>query len=140
MHTLQRLLSYAWASPASVVGMLGVVLACIGRGVQVAVVDGVIEVAGTGLARWLARSARLAPFHAITLGHVVIGASPAVLASCRAHERVHVLQYERYGVFFFPLYAASSGWQWLRGRSPYWENHFEQQARQAAPARPDGHS
>ena len=72
----------------------------------------------------------MARFDAITLGHVVIGASPAALARCRAHERVHVRQYERFGVLFFPLYAASSALQWLRGRDPYWDNRFERQARQ----------
>ena len=125
---LQRLMRYAWASPASVVGLLLALLAS-GRGATIAVVDGVLEVAGTRLARWLAHSAYFARFDAITLGHVVVGASPAALAHCRAHERVHVRQYERYGVLFFPLYVGSSALQWLCGRRPYWDNHFERQAR-----------
>jgi len=129
MHSLLRVFSYAWAAPASALGLL-VALVAVGSGAKVTIVDGVVEVAGTRLARWLTRSAQLARFNAITLGHVVIGVSPAVLAHCRAHERVHVRQYERFGVFLFPLYAASSGLQWMRGRSPYWENHFERQARQ----------
>jgi len=122
---------YAWASPASAVGLL-VALVAVGSGAKVAIVGGVMEVACTRIARWLGRSASLARFNAITLGHVVIGVSPAVLAQCRAHERVHVQQYERFGAFFFALYAASSGLQWMRGRSPYWENHFERQARMGA--------
>lgn len=46
------------------------------------------------------------------------------------HERVHVEQYERWGLLFFIAYGASSLWQLLHGRSPYWHNHFEVQARQ----------
>jgi hypothetical protein len=133
MNRLERWLTYAWASPASALGLLVALLAA-DRGASVAIVDGVLEVAGTRLAKVLARWARLARFNAITLGHVVIGASPAVLAHCRAHERVHVRQYERFGVLFFPLYAASSGLQWLRGRRPYWDNHFEREARLASAA------
>ena len=46
------------------------------------------------------------------------------------HERVHVEQYERWGPLFFLAYPLSSLWQILHGRSPYWDNHFEIQARQ----------
>lgn len=52
-------------------------------------------------------------------------------------------QYERWGVLFFPLYLGSSLLQLLRGRSPYWHNHFELQAyregggNSRASARPD---
>jgi hypothetical protein len=41
---------------------------------------------------------------------------------------VHVRQYERWGVLFFPLYAASSLWQLARGRDPYRDNRFEREA------------
>jgi hypothetical protein len=46
----------------------------------------------------------------------------------RQHERVHVRQYERFGVFFFPLYLGSSGLQLMRGRNPYLDNAFEREA------------
>jgi hypothetical protein len=46
---------------------------------------------------------------------VVIGIDHHLLSSIRAHERVHVRQYERWGVFFFPLYVASSVAQLIRG-------------------------
>ena len=49
----------------------------------------------------------------------------------RAHERVHVAQYERWGPLFLPAYFASSLWQWLRGRRAYWDNRFEVEARRA---------
>ena len=73
-------------------------------------------------------------FCAITFGHVVVGTDHRVLAECRTHEHAHVRQYERWGILFFPLYAASSLWAMLRGRAPYRDNHFERQARAAARA------
>jgi hypothetical protein len=74
-------------------------------------------------------ASRRLPFRAITFGHVVIAATPAALEGSRAHERVHVEQYERWGILFFPAYAASSLWQLLRRRRAYWDNYFEVQAR-----------
>ena len=132
MQRLLRAVLYAWAAPASAVGLI-VTLALLACGASIAVVDGVVEVAGgTRVARWLGRHPRLAGFKAITLGHVVIGVSRPDLARCRAHERVHVRQYERWGLLFFALYLASSGWQLLCGRNPYRENHFERQARRGS--------
>ncbi len=136
MQTLARIAGYVWAAPASVVGVLVALLAA-GRGARVAVVDGVVEVVGTRLARALAHWAPRSGFHAITLGHVVIGTSPAALAQCRAHEQVHVRQYEYFGVLFFVLYAASSVLEWMRGHDAYWDNHFERHARQRCAPRAD---
>jgi hypothetical protein len=50
------------------------------------------------------------------------------LAHHRLHEHVHVRQYERWGVLFFPLYLASSLLQIARGRDPYLNNAFEREA------------
>ena len=69
-------------------------------------------------------------FSAITFGHVVLGRSEEALVRCRAHELVHVRQYERWGPAFFLAYPASSLVQIFRGRNPYWFNHFEIQARE----------
>ena len=69
------------------------------------------------------------PFRAIALGHVVIAVGRIELDAMRAHEQVHVRQCERWGIAFFPAYAASSLWQLLRGRNAYWDNHFEVEAR-----------
>ena len=65
---------------------------------------------------------------ALTLGHVVWGRDGQCLVRSRAHERVHVRQYERWGPLFLPAYLLSSLLQLLRGRNPYRENHFERQA------------
>jgi hypothetical protein len=73
--------------------------------------------------------ARMLPFHAITLGHVILAVTEQDLDCLRAHELVHVQQYERWGVAFFVVYAASSIWQLLKGREAYWDNYFEVQAR-----------
>ncbi len=125
--TRRSLLRYAWAFPATVIGLA---LAVIARalGATLAIVDGAVEVAGGGLGRTLSRVPRLNRFDAITFGHVILGTSHETLAACRAHEHVHVSQYERWGVLFFPLYLGSSLAQLIRGRSPYWHNHFERQA------------
>lgn len=69
------------------------------------------------------------PFSAITLGHVVLGLDADVLARVRAHEQVHVRQYERWGALFLLAYPAASLYQWLRGRDAYRDNPFEREAR-----------
>ena len=69
------------------------------------------------------------PFRAIALGHVIIAVGRQELGQLRAHELIHVQQYERWGIAFFVAYAASSVWQLLNGRSAYWDNQFEVQAR-----------
>ena len=96
------LLKYIWVSPNTLLGLL---FALAGRvtGGRLAVVEGVIEASG-GVGRFILR--RL-PFvrggaAAITVGHVVIAQSQADLDRTRAHERVHVRQYERWGPLFLP--------------------------------------
>lgn len=73
---------------------------------------------------------KVLPFRGITFGHVILAVTQEELERLRAHERVHVRQYERWGIFFFPAYIGSSVWQLLRGRKVYWDNYFEIQARQ----------
>ncbi len=136
MRRVPRVLRYAWASPATAVGLLFSAVAVAG-GATPHVVDGVIEVAGGRLHSLLALVPPCGRFGAITFGHVVIGIDHHLLSSIRAHERVHVRQYERWGVFFFPLYVASSVAQLIRGRHPYLDNAFEREAYAKSAARPD---
>jgi|SRR5690606_1357895 hypothetical protein len=124
------LLAYAWAAPASALGLLAAVPAWL-AGARAAVVDGVLEVGGAPVGRAVACLPRALQFSAMTLGHVVIGIDQRALAECRVHERVHVRQYERWGVLFFPLYLGSSLLALVRGRDPYWHNHFEREAYRA---------
>ena len=49
-------------------------------------------------------------------------------AGVRAHELVHVRQYERWGPLFVPAYLAASAWMLVSGRDPYYDNHFERAA------------
>jgi hypothetical protein len=118
------LLAYAWAAPYSLLGLLFGLTAVL-LGARAHLHEGVIEF---GLS---AGRSRLRPpfgFSAITFGHVILGIDEATLAAVRAHEQVHVRQYERWGPFFGPAYLLSSLLQLLRGRSPYRDNRFEREA------------
>jgi len=130
----QRFLRYAWALPATAVGLLLAIVAMV-AGARPRVVNGVVEVGGGHLARLTAFLPRGASFAAITFGHVIIGLDHSLLRRVRAHELIHVQQYERWGALFFPFYAASSLVQLLRGRHPYLDNAFEREAYAKAPLR-----
>jgi hypothetical protein len=118
---------YLWAAPTSIIGLVFAALAC-WRG-RVRVVDGVLEAHGPAL-RWVL--SRLVPIAggaaAMTFGHVVIARDASSLESSRAHERVHVQQYERWGILFIPAYLAASLRALVRGRDPYYGNWFEREA------------
>jgi hypothetical protein len=128
LNRMVRLAALLWAAPCSAVGLAfgGLVLLLGGRARARA---GTLEVSWRDDDAACGRLARRLPFQAITLGHVIVGVTAQALERSRAHERVHVRQYERWGLLFFPAYAASSLWQWLRGRRPYWDNAFEIDAR-----------
>jgi hypothetical protein len=118
---------YVWAFPATAVGLLlsGLAL-CLGATIRL--VDGVMEVAGGRLDRLASLLPASTRIVAMTFGHVIIGVDHGTLRQVRRHEHVHVRQYERWGVVFFPLYIASSLVQLLRGRDPYRCNGFERAA------------
>lgn len=122
-----KLLRYLWVAPASVVGLLLGMLA-IASGARARVVDGALEVGGGRVRALILRLPEGLRFGAITLGHVIVGIDPGVLAHARSHEQVHVRQYEKWGLFFFPLYLGSSLLQLARGRDPYRDNCFEVEA------------
>lgn len=119
---------YLWASPGSLLGLLPVPIALL-QGGSARVVDGVLEVQG-GIVTTILR--RGLPWvngaAAMTLGHVVWGCDQSCLDMTRAHERVHVTQYERWGPFFIPAYLLSSLLAWWRGLNPYLDNRFEVEA------------
>ena len=125
MHgTLLRISRYAWASPCSAVGLL-LAIPMLAAGGSTRLTSGVLEIT-------LYRSERKQriSFSAITFGHVVLVRDAKTLDTLRAHEFEHVKQYERWGLLFFLAYPASSFWQLLKGRNPYWFNYFEVQARE----------
>ncbi len=121
-------MSLLWASPCSAVG---VVLACIPllAGGQAKWAAGALEVTYRENEASCGRLARKFPFRGIVFGHVILAVTRDELLSIGPHERVHVQQYERWGPLFFFAYGASSIWQFLQGRSAYWDNCFEVQAR-----------
>lgn len=126
MRNLVPIARYAWAAPCSAVGLvLGAAVVLLGGTARVDA--GVVEVAASK-----ADCRTRLPFVAITFGHVVIARTERALRETLAHERVHVRQYERWGLAFFVVYPASSLYQLLRGRHPYWFNHFEVEARKRA--------
>jgi hypothetical protein len=87
-----------------------------------------VEASGGVLGPLLGRAVPGFPIAAITLGHVVLASGARELAETRAHERVHVRQYETWGPIFPLLYLASSAAALLRGRGVHAENVFERQA------------
>lgn len=92
-------------------------------------VDGAVEIHGPRVAAALERL--WLPALAITLGHCVLGQSPEALESTRAHERVHVRQYERWGPLFIPAYLAAWAVLSCAGRDGYRDNPFEIEAYRA---------
>ena len=126
----KTILRYVWASPATALGLAAAVAGRLTGG-QFDVVNGVLEAHGGVIEFFLDRIVGLwlpGGAAAMTLGHVVIGRDQAALDGTRAHERVHVRQYERWGPLFLPAYAVSSAVAFVRRRDPYRDNRFEREA------------
>lgn len=119
-----------WAAPATLLGLSLGMLALVTGGAARRV-GRVVEIHG-GLAKTFLERFPGEPI-AMTLGHTVIGRTQAALDVTRAHELIHVKQYERWGGFMLPAYLACSFWLWLIGRDPYHDNPFEKQAFREAP-------
>jgi hypothetical protein len=119
---------YIWAAPNSLIGLIVVPIIALTKG-GLEVVDGVLEVHGPFVA-WLLR--RCIPMRggaaAITFGHVVLGRDQHTLSSTRAHERVHVRQYELWGPAFIPAYLLAAVWGVMTGSGAYYGNVFEREA------------
>lgn len=124
---ISRFIAYTWAAPNTALGALaGLVMLCLGG--RVRSVAGVAEFHGGWAGRCCAGLPGRFRFGAMTLGHVILAISQTELCALRAHEHVHVRQYEQWGLFFLPAYALSSVWQVAQGRSGYRNNFFEKQA------------
>jgi hypothetical protein len=98
-------------------------------GARVRSYGGVFEFGGGCIGRCVSRLPASCRFVAITFGHVILGIDEPTLERVRAHEHVHVRQYERWGPLFIPAYLLSSLVQLLRCRHPYLDNYFEREAR-----------
>lgn len=123
-----RVARFLWALPGSLIG-LALAAPCLAAGGRATWRSGALEVSHRPRLVDCGPLARRLPFRGIVFGHVILGVTSEELAVIGAHERVHVRQYEGWGPFFLPAYALSSLWQLLRGRRPYWDNHFEVEAR-----------
>jgi hypothetical protein len=125
---LPRLVRYVWAVPNTLLGALLLPCAWLPDG-RVRVVDGVVE-AHAPLLSWVLRHCVLIPggAAAITFGHIVLGRDARSLHETRAHERVHVRQYEIWGPAFIPAYLIASLWAALTGAGAYTGNWFERAA------------
>lgn len=128
--TVPTLLRYALAAPVSLVGVIAGALARL-SGASATRRDGVLEVCGGGLAHVLPRLGIGVTPRAMALGHVVIAVDADPLDQTRAHERVHVRQFERWGPIFPFAYALTSVVPLARGGDAYVDNVFEQDARAA---------
>lgn len=124
--TIRRCLSLIWASPYSLIGLLvgGAGLCCGGRA---RLDQGVLEF-HSPLIEWMLDRLPLQNVLAITLGHTVIARNHEALEVTREHERVHVRQFERWGLLMGPAYLGCSLVLWIKGRDAYWDNPFEREA------------
>lgn len=134
MRWYQPLL-YLWAAPATLLGLSVAPLVYFQRGGSIEIVAGVVEISGGIVARILGskRLPWVGSAAAMTLGHVVWGVDHSCLDRTRAHERVHVRQYERWGPVMIPAYLACSVAIYFRGGNPYRDNPFEREAYEIAP-------
>ena len=122
-----QIFRYLWASPGTLIGLPFVLAARLSGG-RVQVVSGVVEACG-GVIPWcLSHFLICRHAAAITLGHVVLAVDEFWLDETRAHERVHVRQYEQWGPLFIPAYLGASAVLYLRGANPYYDNPFEKAA------------
>ncbi|MEJ7138000.1 signal peptide prediction [Amphibiibacter pelophylacis] len=133
MNPIPALWRILWPLPCSAVGLvLGLPLLALGGSVRR--VGPTLEIALRARQYELPRWVHRLRFGGITFGHVILGQSHELLAVLRAHERVHVRQYERLGIFFFVAYPLASLVSWWRGQGAHAGNRFERQAvAQSAP-------
>ena len=118
---------YVWASPNSLLGLVaGAIMLLFGA--RVRRVRGVLEFDGGVIGSMLTSPAVACPYHALTLGHIILATDHDALQCSRDHEHVHVRQNEQWGPLFLPAYFVSSLWQLLLGRRCYRDNYFERQA------------
>jgi hypothetical protein len=124
---LIRILAVLWAAPWTLFGLANGLLA-LASGGRVRRVGRVLEFSGGWASFFLKTFPLVAGASAVTFGHAILGRSPEALDLARAHELVHVRQYERWGPLFLPAYLACWAVLWLRGKNPYFDNPFEREA------------
>ena len=119
-----RLVSYLWAFPVTVVGLL-LALGAAATGGGLCLCGGVVEAYGGVVGRLLLGGGFHRGGAAMALGHVILARDADCLVRSRAHELAHVRQFERWGPFLLPVYWLVSAWLWCRGYDPYLDHPFE---------------
>ena len=127
MRRVIGLAAILWASPWTLFGLANGLLGLFTGG-RVQRRGRVLEFYGGWATLFLKIFPLVAGASAVTFGHTVLGRSREHLDASRAHERVHVRQYERWGPLFVPAYCLCWVVLWLRGKHPYHDNPFERQA------------
>lgn len=125
-----KILGILWASPVTLPALLIAMLFC-SRHANLRYRQGAIDCSGPSVARALTWLPTRGQVVAITFGHVIFSRDENTAATWCAHERTHVSQYERWGIFFPPAYAIASAIAWTHGQCPYRDNMFEREARQS---------
>ena len=120
---------YLWALPVTAIGLLVACLAL--RGGRFARVNGVLEATGGGVAWFLRHLPGRGRVLGMAMGHVIFALDEPTMHAVRDHERVHVRQFERWGILFFPAYGIAALAALARGRHPYFQNAFELAASRA---------
>ncbi|WGZ92398.1 MAG: hypothetical protein QJT81_10925 [Candidatus Thiothrix putei] len=130
----QQLLLYVWVAPITI-WCLPLALLAKWTGGGYAIHSGVLEIWGGWVGQRLDRGIPfLGAVNAITIGHIVAGVSPQHLHNSRVHERVHVTQFEHWGLLFPFVYFIAGIQAQQRGGSFYWDNPYEIEARTRAAA------
>lgn len=128
LRGLALVAGYAWAGPFTLLALVFVVAPLALLGSSVRRVAGVVEVTDGPLSRVLSSLVPGLSVAAVTLGHVVLARNAADAGRWRAHERVHVAQWARWGLFFPFAYLGAALVARFRGRDPYLDNPFEREA------------
>lgn len=118
------MIRYLWAMPTTCIGFF---LSLLNLPNRCSTRDGAVEIVCQG---WLMRAIGIP---AACFGHVILAVSRAEMERWRAHEHVHVKQYEHFGVLMLLLYPLSSLCAYLTGFHPYYDNHFEREAYSKTP-------
>ncbi|MCE2800622.1 MAG: hypothetical protein LW724_13875 [Planctomycetaceae bacterium] len=119
---------YLWPSPYTLLGLLVFFIPI--RGARSLLVHrGTIGVIGPAIERLLVRVPIIGGAAAMTFGHSILAKDRDTFYSTWDHERVHVDQYQRWGLLFVPMYLGAGLWLKIRGKDPYWDNPFEIEAR-----------
>ena len=125
------LIRYGWAFPVTLFGLVAIALTAVTGG-RVRIISGAVEGWG-GFSAWLLNVLIRRKVSAMTIGHVILGLDQDYLRRAREHEHVHIQQYEKWGLFFIPLYLSSSLVAWMQGKHYYRDNVFEREAYAKAP-------